>query len=187
MSLQNIARTWSGTTTPEDLRGVGHCSYRRAIHRIKSRGGASNINGMKPSEYIQLYNTVVPAMVAVDNTIKISALELSVADPRTDLPPFVASPASGGVNAQVDVASTHFYPTCNQRDADAPLFDRVAGMVQYINYVYQQLGMRADLKSVPIWVTENNGNADFDNGSGMSTCIPGQKFVVDPRGTSAFF
>ena len=146
-----------------------------------------NINGMKPSEYIQLYNTVVPAMVAVDNTIKISALELSVADPRTDLPPFVAPPASGGVNAQVDVASTHFYPTCNQRDADAPLFDRVAGMAQYISYVYQQLGMRADLKSVPIWVTESNVNADFDNGNGMSNCIPGQKFVVDPRGTSAFF
>jgi hypothetical protein len=146
-----------------------------------------NINGLKPSEYIQLYNTVVPAMVAVDKTIKISALELSVADPRTDLPPFVAPPASGGVNAQVDVASTHFYPTCNQRDADAPLFDRVAGMVQYITYVYQQLGMRADLKSVPIWVTENNVNADFDNGNGMSTCIAGQKFVIDPRGTSAFF
>ena len=146
-----------------------------------------NINGMTPSEYIQLYNTLVPAMLNVDSTIKISGLELSVADPTMDLPPFVAPPASGGVNAQVNVVATHFYPTCNQRDVDTTLFDRVPQMVQYINYVYQELGTRADLKNVPIWVTENNVNADYDNGNGMSNCIPTQKFVLDPRGTSAFF
>ena len=146
-----------------------------------------NINGMTPSEYIQLYNTLVPAMLSVDSTIKISAMELSVADPTTDLPPFVAPPASGGVNAQVNVVATHFYPTCNQRDVDTTLFDRVPQMAQYINYVYQELGTRADLKNVPIWVTENNVNADYDNGNGMSNCIPTQKFVLDPRGTSTFF
>ncbi len=146
-----------------------------------------NINGMTPSEYIQLYNTLVPAMLNVDSTIKISAMELSVADPTMDLPPFVAPPASGGVNAQVNVVATHFYPTCNQRDVDSTLFDRVPQMVQYINYVYQELGTRADLKNVPIWVTENNVNADYDNGNGMSNCIPTQKFVPDPRGSSAFF
>lgn len=146
-----------------------------------------NINGMTPGEYIQLYNAVVPAMLAVDSTIKISAMELSVADPTTDLPPFVASPTSGGVNAQMNVVSTHFYPTCNQQDVDATLFDRVPQMVQYIHYVYQELGTRTDLKSVPIWVTENNVNADYDNGNGTSNCNPTQKFVLDPRGTSAFF
>ncbi len=46
--------------------------------------------------------------------------------------------------------------------------------------------MRTNLANVPIWVTENNVNADYDNGNGMSNCIPGQKFVLDPRGTSAF-
>jgi hypothetical protein len=142
---------------------------------------------MTPSEYIQLYNAVVPAMLAADSTIKISAMELAVTDPRTDLPPFVAPPTSGGVNAPVNVLSTHFYPTCNQQDTDATLFDRVPQMVQYINYVYQELGMRADLKSVPIWITENNVNADFANGNGTSNCNPTQKFVPDARGTSAFF
>jgi hypothetical protein len=146
-----------------------------------------NINGMTPSEYIQLYNTVVPAMLSVDSTIKISAMELSVADPTTDLPPFVASPASGGVNAQVNVVSTHFYPTCNQQDVDITLFNRVPQMVQYIHYVYQELRTRTDLTNVPIWVTENNVNADFNNGNGTSNCNPTQKFVPDPRGTSAFF
>ena len=146
-----------------------------------------NINGLTASQYVQLYNTVVPAMLAVDNTIKISALELAVADPTTDLPTFVASPASGGVNAQVNVASTHFYPTCNQKDTDALLFDRVPLFVQYLQYFHQELGTRADLANVPIWVTENNVNADFPDANGMSNCIPGQKFVLDQRGTTAFF
>ena len=146
-----------------------------------------NINGMTASQYVQLYNTVVPAMLSVDSTIKISAMELAVADPTTDLPPFVASPASGGVNAQVNVVSTHFYPTCNQQDTDATLFGRVPQMVQYIKYVYQELGTRTDLKNVPLWVTENNVNADFPNSNGMSNCNPTVKFVSDPRGTSAFF
>lgn len=146
-----------------------------------------NINGMTPSQYIQLYNTVVSAMLNVDSTIKISAMELSVADPTTDLPPFVAPPTNGGVNAQVNVVSTHFYPTCNQRDVDTTLFDRVPQMVQYINYVYQELGTRTDLKNVPLWVTENNVDADYPNSNGMSNCNPTQSFVLDPRGTSAFF
>jgi len=146
-----------------------------------------NINGMTASQYVQLYNTVVPAMLSVDSTIKISAMELAVADPTTDLPPFVASPASGGVNAQVNVVSTHFYPTCNQQDTDTTLFGRVPQMVQYIKYVYQELGTRTDLKNVPLWVTENNVNADFPNSNGMSNCNPTVKFVSDPRGTSAFF
>jgi hypothetical protein len=146
-----------------------------------------NINGLTASQYIQLYNAVVPAMLNVDSTIKFSALELAVADPTTDLPPFVASTANGGVNAQVNVVSTHFYPTCNQQDVDATLFSRVPQMVQYINYVYQELGTRTDLKNVPLWVTENNVNADFPNPDGSSNCNPSVKFVSDPRGTSAFF
>jgi hypothetical protein len=110
-----------------------------------------------------------------------------VADPTTELPPFVASPANGGVNAQVNVVSTHFYPTCNQQDVDATLFSRVPQLVQYIDYVYQELGTRTDLKSVPLWVTENNVNADYANPDGTSNCNPSVKFVSDPRGTSPFF
>jgi hypothetical protein len=45
---------------------------------------------------------------------------------------------------------------------------------------------RLDLANVPVWVTENNVNADYDN-NGMSNCTPGQTFVADKRGTSAFF
>jgi hypothetical protein len=146
-----------------------------------------NINGLTASQYIQVYDAVVPAFLGVDSTIKFSALELAVADPTTDLPPFVAPSTSGGVSAQVNVVSTHFYPTCNQQDVDATLFSRVPQLVQYINYVYQELGTRTDLASVPVWVTENNVNADYANPDGTSNCNPTVKFVSDPRGTTPFF
>jgi hypothetical protein len=151
-----------------------------------------NINGLTVSEYVQLYDAVVPAMLAVDPTIKFSALELSdydyqIGDPRNNLPTFVASPASGGVNAQVDVASTHFYSSCNQKDTDVVLFSTIPGFVSDVQYFRQQLASRPDLANVPVWVTENNLNADYSAANGMSNCNPGQMFVPDTRGTTAFF
>ena len=151
-----------------------------------------NINGLTPQDYVVLYNAVVPAMLAIDPSIKLSALELSdydytVGDPRNNLPTFVAPPASGGVNAQVDVASTHFYSTCNQSDTDMKLFSTIPGFVSDVEYFRQQFALRPDLRNVAVWVTENNVNADFADSQGNSTCNPGQKFVLDHRGTSAFF
>jgi hypothetical protein len=86
----------------------------------------------------------------------------------------------------VDVVSTHLYGTCNQLDTDATIFNAVPDFVANVNYFYKELQMRSDLASVPLWVTENNVNADSSN-SGMSNCYPTRAYVVDPRGTSAFF
>jgi hypothetical protein len=151
-----------------------------------------NINGLTPSQYVQLYDTVVPAMLAVDPTIKFSALELSdfdyqQGDPRNNLPTFLAPPTSGGVSAQVNVLSTHFYSSCNQKDTDATVMGTIPGFVNDVKYFYTELQTRPDLAGVPVWVTENNVNADFSDANGNSTCNPGQKFVTDQRGTSAFF
>jgi hypothetical protein len=151
-----------------------------------------NINGLTTAEYVQLYDAVVPAMLAVDPTLKFSALELSdydyqVGDPRNNLPTFFAARASGGVNAQVDVASTHFYSSCNQKDTDVVLFSTIPGFVSDVQYFRQQLALRPDLANVPVWVTENNVNADYSTGNGMSNCNPGPAFVPDARGTTAFF
>jgi len=151
-----------------------------------------NINGLTPAQYIQMYNTVVPAMRAVDPTIRFSALELSdfdccTGDPRVNLPIFVQPANAGGVNAQVDIVSTHFYSSCNQQDSDAKIFGTIPGFVNDVKYFYQELQLRPDLAAVPVWVTENNVNADFADSSGNSTCTPSQKFVLDLRGSSAFF
>jgi hypothetical protein len=150
-----------------------------------------NINGLTAAQYVQLYNAVVPAMLMVDPTIKFSALELAdfdsgAGDPRNNLPTFVAATNAGGVNAKVDIVSTHFYSTCNQSTPDTQLFGAVPGFVNDVKYFYQELKMRSDLASVPVWVTENNVNADFDKGGGISACN-GTTFVTDKRGSSAFF
>ena len=149
-----------------------------------------NGNGLSAADYVKLYNTVVPAMLAVDPTIKLSALEFSDyglgtgdgGDPMVYFPPFIA-----GATAQVNVVSTHFYSTCNQKDTDATLMNSVPGFAANVQYFYQQLKSQPSMAGVPVWVTENNVNADFNNGSGMSTCNPGQPFITDTRGTSAFF
>ena len=154
-----------------------------------------NINGLSAADYVKLYNAAVAAMLAVDPTIKFSAVELSdyglgasgPGDPETFLPTFLAKPSAGGVNAQVDVLSAHLYGTCNQSDTDATLFAQVPAFAQNIQYFYKTLATRADLADTQVWVTENNVNADFADVNGKSTCNPGQTFVADPRGTSAFF
>jgi hypothetical protein len=149
-----------------------------------------NGNGLSASDYVNLYNTVVPAMLAVDSTIKLSALEFSDyglgtgdgGDPMIYFPPFVA-----GATAQVNIVSTHFYSTCDQKDTDATLMNSVPGFAANVQYFYQELKSQPALASVPVWVTENNVNADYSDSNGMSTCNPGQVFVTDKRGTSAFF
>jgi hypothetical protein len=154
-----------------------------------------NLTGLTAAQYVTLYNTVVPAMLAVDPAIKFSALEFSdyglgtgeAGDPELFLPTFLAPAKSGGVNAQVDSVSTHLYGGCDQLDTDAALFAAVPQFAANVNYFYQQLQMRSDLASVPVWVTENNVNADFAASNGMSSCNPAQTFVADPRGSSAFF
>jgi len=153
-----------------------------------------NGNGLSAADYVKLYNAVVPAMLAVDPSIKLSAFEFSDygldtgggGDPMLYLPPFLAAANAGGVSTQVDVMSTHFYSTCNQKDTDRQLFSTIPQFVANVKYFYQELQTRPDLANVPVWVTENNVNADWSN-NGMSECNPGQVFLDDTRGTSAYF
>jgi hypothetical protein len=146
-----------------------------------------NGNSLTAEQYVQMYNTVVPAMLAVDPTIKFVALELNgegnlVDELRGDMSTFVA-----GVTAQVDVASTHFSSTGDQTQPDAQLFSTIPTFVSTVEYTYQELRSQPSLANVPVWITENCVNADYADANGMSTYNPGQKFVLDPRGTSAFF
>jgi len=154
-----------------------------------------NGNGITAAEYVTIYNTVVPAMLAVDPTIKLSAIEYSDyglgtgdgGDPMTYLPTVLAPPNAGGLNAQVDIVSTHFYSTCDQADTDATIMKTVPGFAANVTYFYKELQTRTDLADVPVWVTEDNLDGDYAASNGMSTCNPNQVFVDDHRGTSAFF
>ncbi len=142
-----------------------------------------NFNNLDSTQYTALYNAVVPAMQAVDPSLKYAAVELGDYSGLADqfLPAFV-----GGVTAHVDVLATHFYSTCNQKDTDNTLFATVPGFAAEVGAIYTQLGTNPALTAVPVWVTENNVNADYDKGGGISACN-GTTFVTDVRGSSPFF
>lgn len=143
-----------------------------------------NINGVTAQEYVTMYNTLVPAMQAVDPTLKFVAVELSDfgTEEQQFIPTFVQ-----GVTAQVDVLATHFYSTCNQTTTDADIMATIPTFASGVQYLYSQLATNPKLKNVPVWVLENNVNADYEAANGDSTCNPGQKFVTDTRGSSPFF
>lgn len=142
-----------------------------------------NGNGLSASDYVDLYNLVVPAMQAVDPSIRFVAIELSDYQGQAQLyvPPFVQ-----GVKAQVDAVATHYYSTCNQADTDQTVMDSIAFFASDLKYIHSVLRSNPALTSVPVWITENNENADYDAGNGISACN-GTPFVLDTRGTSAFF
>ncbi len=142
-----------------------------------------NGNGMTPQDYTNLYNTTVPAMALVDPSIKFAAVELDdwAPDAESFLPAFVS-----GVTAPVNALATHFYSTCNQQTLDDDLFPTVLGFANEVSYIVSELGTNPALASVPVWVTENNVNADYALNNGLSACN-GTPFVLDQRGTSAFF
>jgi uncharacterized protein (TIGR03437 family) len=142
-----------------------------------------NGNGLTPQQYVSLYNTTVSAMAAADPNIKFAALELSDVNQAAEayMPAFVL-----GVTAPVNAIATHFYSTCNQKDLDNTLFPTGLTFASEVSYIYSQLATNPNLAIVPVWVTENNVNADFDAGNGVSNCN-GTAFVLDQRGTSPFF
>lgn len=142
-----------------------------------------NGNGLSPQDYVNLYNTVVPTMAQVDPSIKFAAVELSdwVPDAESFLPTFVS-----GVTAPVNAMATHFYSTCNQQTTDDTIFPTILNFANEVSYIYSELATQPNLAAVPVWVTENNVNADYALSNGLSSCN-GTPFVSDSRGTSAFF
>ena len=143
-----------------------------------------NFNNLDSTQYTALYNAVVPMMQAVDSHLKFAAVELGdyAGLAQTYLPAFVS-----GVTAHVDVLATHFYASCDQTDTDELVFTTTAGFAGEVENIQELLQTNPSLTSVPVWVTENNVNADYANAEGNSSCQPNQKFVLDLRGSSAFF
>jgi hypothetical protein len=140
-------------------------------------------NNLTPQDYAAMYNRIVPAMQAVDPTIKFAALELADFSGQVTawVPTFVSN-----VAAHVDVMATHFYSTCNQQDRDDVVFRSVPGFAADVQAIYATMVTNQTLAGVPVWVTENNVNADYDAGGGISACN-GTTFVPDLRGSSPFF
>ena len=148
---------------------------------IYNEPSINNFSGSTAAaDYTTMYNTLVQAMRSVDGTIKFVALEMCCSS--EDWVPVFAS----NVTQRVDAVGTHYYSSCNQRDTDAQVFSTVPGFATSVQTIYGSLAANPALKNVPVWITENNVNADFDKGGGVSACT-GLPFVTDLRGSSAFF
>jgi hypothetical protein len=121
-------------------------------------------------------------MRSADPNIKFVALEMCCSSENW-AQTFAQNVTSG---LPVDAVATHYYSTCNQKDTDDQLFSTVPGFASSVQTIHANLSTNAALTTVPIWITENNVNADFDKGGGISACN-GTTFVTDQRGSSAFF
>jgi hypothetical protein len=140
-------------------------------------------NNLDATEYTTMYNAVVPKMQAVDHNIKFVGLEMCCSSESW------ASTFAANLNANVpvDAVASHYYSSCNQRDSDTQVMSTVPGFANSVQTIHANLSANPALATVPIWITENNVNADFDAGNGMSACNPGETFVDDLRGSDAFF
>jgi len=139
-------------------------------------------NNLTATDYVTMYNAVVPAMRSADPNIKFVALEMCCSSENW-AQTFAENVTSG---LPVDAVATHYYSTCNQKDTDQQLFSTVTGFAGSVQTIHANLSTNAALTTVPIWITENNVNADFDKGGGISACN-GTAFVTDQRGSSVFF
>jgi len=177
---QNLVRYYNkgGFTSGDGLFHVSPSSYPITWWGIYNEPSINNINA---TEYTKMYNALVLAMQSVDPKLKFVAIELCCGSEDTFLPVFAS-----GVTEKVDVVAAHYYSSCNQKDTDADLLGTVPGFASSIQSIYSFLATNPQLASVPVWVTENNVNADFDKGGGISACNGGT-FVTDQRGSSAFF
>ncbi len=180
----NLVRYYNmtgGFTTPDGMMHVSPAYPNEKITWWGIYNEPSINNNLDAMQYTTMYNALVPAMQFVDPSLKFVALELCCSSEDW------ATTFAANVKAQVDAVAAHYYSSCDQKDTDADLFATVPGFASSVQTIHSNLATNPQLASVPVWVTENNVNADFANSSGNSSCNPSQKFVPDLRGTSAFF
>ena len=177
---QNLVRYYNtgGFTSGDGSFHVSPSSYPITWWGIYNEPSINNINA---TQYTKIYNTLVPLMQSVDPVLKFVAIELCCGSEDTFLPVFTS-----GVTEKVDVVAAHYYSSCDQKDTDADVLSTVPGFASSVQSIYSFLATNPQLANVPVWVTENNVNADYDKGGGISACNGGN-FVTDQRGSSAFF
>lgn len=142
-----------------------------------------NINNLTNAQDAALYNATVPAMQAVDPSLRFVAGE--VTGDQFTIQTYLPG-ALGGINARVDAVAIHLYSVCSQAVTDGSIMSLVPVFAQSVQGAMAAAANNPRTALAPIWITENNVNADYNLGNGISACN-GNSFVTDPRGSSAFF
>ena len=128
-----------------------------------------NETNLSGTEYIRLYNVVVPAMRAVDPSLKFVAAEIAYANTQ-QMRDFMTAFAQG-VTAQVDVVGIHFVPS-GWQDSDLKVLSYALDSGPVVRLVYDLLSTNPRLANVPVWITSYNSPAWG---------------LTDPRPTSPFY
>lgn len=142
-----------------------------------------NINNLMNGQYADLYNKTVPAMQAVDPTLRFVAGEVTgdLYTLQNYLPGLLQQ-----LTARVNAVAIHLYSMCNQATPDALVMETVPTFAVSVQTAEAVAALNPLTASAPIWITENNVNADYNLGNGISACN-GNTYVPDARGSSPFF
>ncbi len=97
-------------------------------------------NKLTASDYITMYNALVPAMRLADPKIKFVALELCCGN--EDWAPTFAQNVSPGL--PVDAVATHYYLRC-VRDSDETVISTVPGFASSVQTIYANLSVNPSL------------------------------------------
>jgi hypothetical protein len=130
-------------------------------------------------------NTSGKLTFAVTNAAQAPAAKYTAAIAGTSSAVSATTSANVEIVAQATVGN--YYSSCNQKDTDTQLFNEVTTFVNHVKYFRQTMDANVATTDLPIWVTENNVNADWAKGDGTSACNVGQRWVEDKRGTSGYF
>jgi hypothetical protein len=114
-------------------------------------------------------------------------LASSVGGQPSVLHEFLAATAAS--QAPINDVAVHFFGTTTGPMAtDRELFDNLRSFSTSVAAVGAELQTERGASAPPIWVTENNVQADVPDSNGMSMASSGNvPFANDPRGTSLFF
>ena len=126
-------------------------------------------NGFPTMKYAQVYQAAATAMLAVDSTIQLSALEFNdypggTGHPQAmdEVPTFLTQIGS---SVPVDAVSLHFYATDDPTTSDEDVFGAVVKFQGDVQALYQTLAT-GPLAQVPVWITQNNVNGDSPDAMG---------------------
>jgi hypothetical protein len=148
------------------------------------------INNLTASQYAQLYNVTAAAMLKLDPGIKLVALEgaAKAGDLGSYLSTFLAQ-----ASEPMSAIALHFYGGCAlPADMDdEQVFANVAGgstsFVTLLQTAQQALAQVPGDSALPIWITEDNVNADYEKQTtGLDACEQ-KPWVQDARTQDAFF
>lgn len=140
--------------------------------------------------YGSIYHQAAQSMLSASATpIQLVGFEFSYSDthnggdPTVQVQPFLdaldGGQFDGDIPTPISALAFHFFGTTHHMQPDLDIFGAANDFATKLTQLPST--------GIPVWVTENNVQADVPTKTDMSMNDPSNQFVNDPRGTDAFF